>query len=160
MIKMLVMDVDGTLTDGRIYIGENGEVMKAFCAHDAVGVRKLKNYGILPVIITGRESKIVENRALEMNIDLSYVFQNISKKQEKLEELLSDLGFDFQEVAYIGDDENDLECLKKCRLRGCPKNAVSVIKNECNFISSYNGGNGAVREFVEYIIENNCEDRL
>lgn len=155
VIKMLVMDVDGTLTDGKIYMGDTGEIMKAFCAHDAVGVRKLQINNIIPVIITGRASKIVEKRAIEMDMDLTCVFQGVSNKLKKLEELSIKYGFNLNEIAYIGDDENDLECIKKCGLRGCPNDAVLLIKNECNFISKYNAGEGAVREFVEYIIENN-----
>lgn len=153
MIKLLVMDVDGTLTDGKIYIGENGEIMKAFSAHDAVGVRKLKKFNIVPIIITGRESKILINRVLEMEMNPDFVFQNVCNKQLKLEELVQQLQLDYQEIAYIGDDENDLECLKMCGLRGCPKNAMDVIKRECNFIASHNAGDGAVRDFIEYIIE-------
>lgn len=160
MIKMLVMDVDGTLTDGKIYIGEKGEVMKAFNAHDAVGVRKLSKYDIVPVIITGRKSQITLNRAIEMNMEEQFVFQDVSDKLSKLKELISDFGFEFQEVAYIGDDENDLDCLKICGLCGAPNDAVSIVKDECNFISKYNGGEGAVREFIEYIIETNCESNL
>ena len=157
---MLVIDVDGTLTDGKIYIGEKGEFMKAFNAHDAVGVRKLSKYDIVPVIITGRKSQITLNRAIEMNMEEQFVFQDVSDKLSKLKELISDFDFEFQEVAYIGDDENDLDCLKKCGIRACPKNAISVIKNECNFISKYNGGDGAVRELIEYIIRINNKDEL
>ena len=82
-IKLLILDVDGTLTDGKIYMGENGEIMKVFNCHDAVALRKLPLLGIETIIITGRESKIVCNRAKEMNI--SEVYQNISDKKEKLD---------------------------------------------------------------------------
>ena len=155
MIKMLVMDVDGTLTDGKIYMGNDGEIMKAFSAHDAVGVRKLRKHDIIPIIITGRESSIVTNRALEMEMHDDYVFQNISNKLVKLNELMQKYSLDYHEIAYIGDDENDLECMKVCGIRGCPSDAMDIIKRECNFISKYKAGDGAVREFVEYVIENN-----
>ena len=111
-IKLLILDVDGTLTDGKIYMGENGEIMKAFNAHDAVGVRKLKDYNITPIIITGRISKITENRAKEMYVD--EIYQNIDNKLEKLESILKNKNISYKNVAYIGDDENDLECMKKC----------------------------------------------
>jgi len=154
MIKMFVMDVDGTLTDGKIYMSDKGEAMKAFSAHDAVGVRKLKKFNILPVIITGRESKIVINRAVEMEMDKNYVFQNIQNKLSKLEDLKKEFNLRNEEIAYIGDDENDLECIKACGFSGCPNDAVDVIKKECNFISKYRAGEGAVRDFIEYIINN------
>ena len=77
MIKMIIMDVDGPLTDGKIYIGNNGECMKAFSAHGAIGVRILKDYNIIPVIITGRESEIVNIRSREMKMDYSFVFQGV-----------------------------------------------------------------------------------
>lgn len=149
-IKMIVLDVDGTLTDGKIYMGETGELMKAFNAHDAVGIRKLKNYNIVPVIITGRESIITMNRAKEMGI--GHVYQGISKKIDKLEEIIDKFHISLDEVAYVGDDENDLECMEKCGLSCCPHDAVDVIKNKCDIVSQYNGGAGAVREIVEIII--------
>lgn len=151
MIKMLVLDVDGTLTDGKIYIGDTGEIMKAFCAHDAVGVRKLSENDIIPVIITGRESNITLIRAREMNVDL--IFQGVSNKLLKLEELMENYQLSFEEVAYIGDDENDLECMEKCGFCACPNNAMDVIKKLCSFVSKYNAGDGAVREIIEYILK-------
>lgn len=151
---MIVMDVDGTLTDGKIYIGNRGECMKAFCAHDAVGVRMLKNYNIIPVIITGRESNIVSIRAREMNIDKAFVFQNIINKKDKLCEIIRDSKLKSSEVAYIGDDINDLECIDICGFSACPCNAVKVIRDKCDYISEFASGEGAVRDVIEYIINN------
>ena len=150
-IKLLILDVDGTLTDGKIYMGENGEIMKAFNAHDAVGVRKLKDYNITPIIITGRISKITENRAKEMYVD--EIYQNIDNKLEKLESILKNKNISYKNVAYIGDDENDLECMKKCAFCACPNDAMDVIKKQCNYISNLNGGQGAVRDIIEYMIK-------
>ena len=154
MIKMIVMDVDGTLTDGKIYIGNRGECMKAFCAHDAVGVRMLKKYNIIPVIITGRQSKIVSIRAREMNISEAFVFQGVKNKLDKLKEVVQDNKLKFSEVAYIGDDINDLDCFEICGFTACPNNAVEIIREKSNYISSFKAGDGAVRDIVEYIIEN------
>ncbi|MBR3161780.1 MAG: HAD-IIIA family hydrolase [Bacilli bacterium] len=153
MIKMLVMDVDGTLTDGKIYISNTGEAMKAFNAHDAVGVRKLKKYDIIPVIITGRESEIVSIRAKEMNMDLNYVFQNVNNKVMKLKEVAETNGISLKDVAYIGDDENDLECFKICGFTGCPNDAMEIIKKRSDYISKYKSSEGAVRDIIEYIIK-------
>ena len=155
MIKMLVMDVDGTLTDGKIYIGNNGEIMKAFSAHDAVGVRMLKDYDIIPVIITGRESEIVKIRAKEMNMDLSFVFQNVSSKLKQLKHILREKNILPEEVAYIGDDINDLDCFKICGFTACPNNAVCEIKKLSTYVSKKDAGDGAVRDIIEYIIQLN-----
>ena len=152
MIKILFLDVDGTLTDGQIYMGNNGEVFKSFHAHDAQGLRKLPKIGIDTVIITGRESNIVNLRAKEMNI--TEVYQNIQDKPEKVKEILKKKKIKKNEAAYIGDDENDLEAMLLCGNRACPKDATKRIKEISNFISEYDGGDGAVRDYCEYIIDN------
>ena len=151
MIKYLVMDVDGTLTDGRIYMGNNGEMMKAFSVKEGCGIHDLLiPAGITPVIITGRKSKIVENRCKETGIEK--IFQNVKNKPEILEQLTDDLST----IAYIGDDINDLSCMKMVKenggLTGCPCDAVHNIKEIADFISEKNGGDGAVREFIELIL--------
>lgn len=150
MIKILFLDVDGTLTDGQIYMGNNGECFKSFHAHDAVGLRKLPQNGIETIIITGRESEIVNNRAKEM--DITEVYQNIQNKEEKVKELLKKKKIKKQEAAYIGDDENDIEAMKLCQYKACPKNATKRIKEISNYICEFDGGLGAVREFCEYIL--------
>lgn len=150
MIKMIVFDVDGTLTDGKIYMGENGEIMKAFNCHDAVGIRKLKENNILSAIITGRESSIVINRAKEMNIDI--IYQNVQDKKSKLKEILIKKNIDHNDVMFVGDDINDLECLKFCGYSCCPNDAVSEVKELCNFVSKYNGGEGVAREIVDLVL--------
>lgn len=155
MIKILFLDVDGTLTDGQIYIGNNGELFKSFHAHDAVGLRKLPKNNVKTVIITGRKSKIVEIRAKEMNI--SEVYQGVEDKKEKLKEIIEKHNISFQEAAYIGDDENDYDAMICCKYRACPNNATQPIKDCANFIAKYDGGYGAVREYCEYILKINKE---
>lgn len=152
-IKVLFLDVDGTLTDGQIYIGQNGESFKSFHAHDAVGLRKLVKNGVETIIITGRQSEIVSIRAKEMNI--SEVYQNVEFKNKIVKEILKTKQINYDEAAYIGDDENDYEAILECKYKACPKNAVKKIKEISNFISSYNGGDGAVREFCEHILDTN-----
>lgn len=154
MIKYLVMDVDGTLTDGNIYMGANGEIMKAFNIKDGYGIHDiLIPNNIKPIIITGRNSSIVINRAKELGIE--EIHQNCSDKLLKLSEIVDDLSA----VAYIGDDLNDMCCVTAIKQAGgfvgCPADAVKEIKNISDFVSSFNGGNGAVREFIEWIIVNN-----
>lgn len=148
-IKMLVMDVDGTLTDGKIYMGSDGEVFKAFDVKDGYAIAHLHEVGIIPVIITGRKSKIVENRAKELNI--KEVYQGVSDKVEKLKEVAKSNGVLLEEVAYIGDDLNDLDCMSICGLSACPNDAIDEVTSNVDFKCNKNGGYGAVREFIEYI---------
>ena len=148
MIKYLVMDVDGTLTDGKIYMGQEGELAKAFDIKDGAGiVLTLPKVGITPVIITARESKILSNRCRELKIDSLH--QNIKDKLGKLKELVDDLST----VAYAGDDLPDICILEKVGLACCPNDAVKEVKEICNFVSSQNGGRGAVRELCDFILD-------
>lgn len=145
------MDVDGTLTDGKIYMGSNGEVCKAFNIKDGYGIRDMAMpRNIVPIIITGRKSDIVIKRCKELCIE--EVYQGISNKIEKVKEVVEDLSI----VAYIGDDINDLECMTYIKqaggLIGCPADAAKNIKEMADFVSEYSGGNGAVRDFIEWII--------
>jgi len=148
---MLVMDVDGTLTDGKLYIGSDGEVMKAFSARDGLGIKKLPKYDIIPVIITGRTSKIVEYRAKEMRVE--EVYQGIRAKIDVLKEIAAKYSIDLNHIAYIGDDENDLEAMQLCGIKACPADAAAAVKQIADFIAVNNGGNGAIRELIEYIIK-------
>lgn len=152
MIKYLVMDVDGTLTDGKIYMSQVGELFKAFNIKDGCGIHDiLIPSGIIPVIITGRESDIVLNRCKELGI--TEVYQGISNKLEKLYDITSELS----SVAYIGDDINDLSCMLPIKDAGgivaCPADAVSKVIELADFIADHNGGDGAVRDFIEWIID-------
>lgn len=151
MIKMLIMDVDGTLTDGKIYISSEGEIMKAFNVKDGLGIVKLHKEGIVPVIITGRNSEIVTQRAKELNI--SYVIQGIHDKVKELKAISKEFNFELDEIAYIGDDENDIECMKLCAFKGCPSDAVDSVKEVSNYVCKRSGGDGAVREFIEYLLD-------
>lgn len=151
-IKYLVMDVDGTLTDGKIYMGQNGELFKAFSIKDGYGINDiLPKLNIIPIIITGRQSDIVENRCKELHINL--VFQGVHNKLAKLKEIIG--ADNLSSVAYIGDDLNDLELMREVKINGgiigCPKDASNEIAEISDFVSSYNGGNGAVREFINYL---------
>ncbi|MDE6906522.1 MAG: HAD hydrolase family protein [Lachnospiraceae bacterium] len=155
-VKYFVMDVDGTLTDGKIYMGAEGEMFKAFDIKDGCGIHNLLiPSGVTPVIITGRSSRILENRCRELGI--SEVYQGVENKTEKLEELLSKARCKYDHVAYIGDDINDLPCMEVIKgaggLVGCPTDAAKEVKAIADFISVRCGGSGAVREFIEWILE-------
>ena len=144
---MLVLDVDGTLTDGKIYMGENGEVMKAFNCHDTLPLRELAARGIITIIMTSRTSKIVENRAKEMHI--SEVYQNIVNKKEKLDQLIQIKNISYSEVAYIGDDDNDYKSMINCGFKACPNDAVDKIKEIVDYISPRKCNESAVGEIIK-----------
>ena len=152
-IKLLVMDVDGTLTDGKIYMGENGEVMKAFNVKDGYAIaHMLPEMEIIPVIITGRKSKIVENRAKELGI--IELYQGVGDKLAQLKKVAEKYNAAPEEIAYIGDDLNDLACIEYCGLTACPADAVEEVKQKVTYVCNKNGGEGAVREFICKIEEN------
>lgn len=151
-VKYLVMDVDGTLTDGKIYMGNNGELCKAFNIKDGCGIHDIAiPNGIIPVIITGRESDIVLKRSKETGIER--VYQGVNDKTR----ILLSVTPDFSSVAYIGDDINDLQCMSLVKKAGgfigCPKDAAKEVISIADYIAGHNGGNGAVRDFIEWLIE-------
>ena len=149
-IKMLVMEVDGTMTDGNIYMSANGETFKAFNIKDGYTIYTLGKYDITPVIITGRESQIVARRAEELKI--TEVHQGVHDKLAKLHEVMDKAGVAIEEVAYIGDDYNDLDCMKACGYVGCPADAEDIIKHVVDYIFQTRSGEGVIREFVIKII--------
>lgn len=151
MVKLLFMDVDGTLTDGKIYMGSDGECFKAFDIKDGYGIHEmLPAHNIIPVIITGRTSEIVKQRANELEI--YELYQGKHKKTETMLQVLKKYHCTCDEAAYIGDDVLDLPCMLLCGVTGCPADAVNDVKNNSMFIAKSNGGAGAVREFIEWII--------
>lgn len=151
-IKLLVLDIDGTLTDGKIFIAPTGECMKAFHVRDGYGITSiLPQLGIEPVIITGRKSDIVKCRCQELNIEELY--QGVRDKEKVLSEILEKKGYSWEQTAYMGDDLPDLESMKKCGIKACPANADDKIKQISDFVSKYDGGEGAVREFIDRLEE-------
>lgn len=147
-IKMLVMDVDGTLTDGAIYMSGQGEVMKAFDIKDGYAIKHiLPTLGITPVIITGRKSDIVKRRAAEL--DIVELYQGVSDKVSVLKEVAEKHSVCAEEIAYIGDDLNDLPAIEFCGLTACPQDAVETVKAMVDHVCRHNGGRGAVREFID-----------
>lgn len=154
----LFMDVDGTLTDGKIYMGNTGEEFKAFNIKDGYGIYNiLLNTSIIPVIVTGRKSLIVENRCKELG--MTYIFQDVGDKKLFIEDFLSDriTSINYNIIAYIGDDLNDLEAMRYIKeiggVVGCPCDAVNSILEIADYVSNKGGGNGAVRDFIEFLIQ-------
>ena len=152
-IKMLLTDVDGCLTDGSIYYGPNGEKFKRFNMQDGMGVNLLRKNEIKTGIISGDNSKATLYRAENLNFD--YICVDVDNKLEKFENILKECKISNDEVAYMGDDIQDLCILKKVGISAAPSNAVEEVKKNVDFITQKNGGEGAFREFVEYIIKLN-----
>ena len=151
-IKLLVMDVDGTLTDGKINMGPDGEVFKAFDIKDGYAINEiLPAHGIVPAIITGRTSRIVENRARELHI--TELYQGKHDKLDTLKQLMAKHGCSRENVAYIGDDILDIECMRECGVVGCPADSCRQVKEIAHYVCNRNGGDGAVREFIEFLLE-------
>ncbi|NWQ39162.1 HAD-IIIA family hydrolase [Bacillus sp. EB106-08-02-XG196] len=150
-IKMLVMDVDGTLTDGKIYVGDSGEVFKAFNVKDGYRLINIEKYNMIPVIITGKKSEILSKRAAELKIE--EVYQGVDDKLKVLDEVIKRYQLTYENVAYIGDDVNDLDCMKVCYLKACPADAMNEVIDVVDYVCKSNGGNGAVREFIDLIVK-------
>lgn len=152
-IRLVVLDVDGTLTDGGVYIDSNGVETKKFNIKDGAGIVIAEKAGIDFMILTGRKSYCVERRAYELKI--KYVFQGIADKLSYLKDFLHEHNISPEEVAYIGDDINDLECMQYVGFTACPADAVKEVRDKCDFVSNFKGGYGAVREFCDIISRSN-----
>lgn len=150
-IKMLVFDVDGVMTDGSITYDENGIEYKTFNAKDGHGIVRMNKSGFITAIITARNNGTVEHRA--KNLNFTELYQGCKFKLPALEELLKKYNLTFDNVSYMGDDLPDICILEKVGLACCPNDAVNEVKEICNFVSSKDGGRGAVRELCDYILD-------
>ena len=162
-IKILVMDVDGTLTDGKIYMGQDGECFKAFDIKDGAGIALLlPEYNIIPVIITARESRILENRCKELKI--TELHQGCFYKLEKLREIIARYNVGLDAVAYIGDDLPDIPCMEAIRKAGgvvlCPSDAIPEIKELSDYVSGCKAGNGSIRDCINYVIQRDSHEDI
>jgi 3-deoxy-D-manno-octulosonate 8-phosphate phosphatase (KDO 8-P phosphatase) len=151
-IKMFAMDVDGTLTDGCTYYSARGEELKRFSMKDGVGINLLKHNDIIPVILTGENSRIVLSRAKKLKVKEVHV--NVKDKLKKV----SDIAFNYKvwldvNVAYIGDDLSDIEVMKKVVLSFAPADAVEEVKKAAKVVTMRNGGEGAVRDAIDYVLK-------
>jgi 3-deoxy-D-manno-octulosonate 8-phosphate phosphatase (KDO 8-P phosphatase) len=151
-IKLIVLDVDGTMTDGGIYIDDNGIESKKFNVKDGLGIKLAQDAGIEFLILTGRESGCVEKRAWELKI--KHIAQNISNKRDYLEKFAVVNNFSPENIAYIGDDLNDLPVMSYAGVSACPVDAAEKVKQCCDYVLPKMGGDGVVRSFVEIILEN------
>ena len=149
-IRMIILDVDGVLTDGSIILDNNGNEFKRFNVRDGHGVRMLKKAGIKGAIITGRSSEVVLRRAEELGIE--EVHQGVFDKVSVFDDILSKYNFREDEIAFMGDDIVDIGILRRVGLSAVPSDAEEGVKRWASFISTKKGGRGAVRELVNLIL--------
>jgi len=149
-IKLLICDVDGVFSDGRIYLSNGGEELKAFHTRDGYGVRSLLTSGVNLAVITGRQSKIVENRMTALGV--THIFQGIDNKFEPYQALLALYNVTPEEVAYIGDDIVDLPVMNAVGLSVCVADGHPYVRQHADFVTYLNGGHGALRELVDLLL--------
>ncbi len=150
-IRILILDVDGVLTDGRIILNDAGQESKHFDVKDGHGLKMIMRYGIDVILLTGRSSSVVMHRANDLGI--REVFQGILNKKEFFQQLISERGLNPEEIAYIGDDFVDVPLLKRSGFSVAVKDAVSEVKQFADFITDNPGGRGAVREVCDLILK-------
>ena len=150
-VRLLALDVDGVLTDGRIYYTNEGDEIKAFNIKDGLGIKLLQRSGVQVAIITGRTSAIVERRARELGID--DIVQGREDKRDALEELCRRHDLALQECAYMGDDLPDLGAVRACGLGMTVADGAAPVREAADWVSTLRGGEGAVREACEFILD-------
>jgi 3-deoxy-D-manno-octulosonate 8-phosphate phosphatase (KDO 8-P phosphatase) len=150
-VRLAIFDVDGVMTDGTLYLGANGEAFKAFNILDGHGVKMLQSAGVACAILSGRASEAVTRRAFELAV--KHVVQGSSDKVADFERLISGLGMQPGDCAFVGDDLPDLAVMKRCGLAVAVANAVSAVKEAAHYVTRASGGRGAVREFCELVLE-------
>ena len=152
-IKLLIFDVDGVMTDGSIYLDNNGNEIKSFYVRDGHGIKMAQKAGLSVAIITGRESQVVERRAKELAI--RELYQGIKDKAGIYRNLLSRYHCQDEEIAFMGDDIVDLPVMIRVGLPAAPADADELVIKHALFVSQKKGGRGAVREFIEFILKSN-----
>lgn len=149
-IRLLVLDVDGTLTDGSIFLDGSGNEFKRFHVRDGMGIHRLRASGVETAILSGRYSASTARRAGELGIHL--LFNGVKDKLRLLVELAEKLGMTRDEIAYVGDDLNDLDCIRWAGLGCAPADAVGEVRASACFVAAHPGGYGAVRDVAEHIL--------
>ncbi len=148
-VQLLILDVDGVLTDGGIIRDDSGQQIKRFHVRDGSGLVMWRRLNKQVALITGKESLVVQHRAEELGIQ--YVYQNVSNKLEIYDDLLEQLGFNAQQVAYIGDDLPDLPIMRRCGVPIAVADAAAEVRAEARYITQVGGGHGAVRDAIEWL---------
>lgn len=153
-IEIAMFDVDGVMTDGGMIFDEKGKEYKVFNAKDGQGLVMLNKAGIKTIIITAKESYMVQKRF--ESLGFTRIYQGQRNKERALEEVVDEFDVKFEQIAYMGDDLPDLGVLKRVGLSSCPKDAVEEVVKVCRFVSKKDGGRGAVRELCDLILKNHC----
>ena len=153
-LKVLFSDVDGTLTDGNLLYGLQGEVLKIFHVKDGVGIKSWMNHGYDFGIISARSSEIVQTRMKELNV--SHVLLGAENKEHIMNQWLRDHNYTWKNLAYIGDDVNDLPVLKLAGFSAAPADAITEVLQIVNYPCSTPGGKGAVREIIDFLLDSIC----
>ncbi len=153
-LKLFATDVDGVLTDSGMYYGESGEELKKFNTRDGMGLKLLQEKGVVVAIITAEHTKIVARRAKKLKI--THLFQGVKDKKAVLTALSEKLRIPFQQMAYMGDDVNDLEALKGVGYAAAPEDCVDQVRQVVHYVCQKNGGEGAVREVIDMILAAKC----
>lgn len=149
-LALMGLDVDGVLTDGRLYFGPHGDEMKTFSSLDGHGIKMLQQAGIEVVLITGRRSRAVELRA--ENLGIQTVCQGVADKRSCMQQLLADRGIDARRAGYMGDDVVDLPVLRSCGFSATPGDGHPFVRAHVDYVAKAGGGNGAVREVCDFIL--------
>lgn len=150
-IELLALDVDGVMTDGRLYFDQHGNELKAFYTRDGLGLKALQKFGITLAIITGRQSRIVADRAAQLGI--RHVYQGSDDKLNALARLVSETGIPEHRICYAGDDWIDIPVLTRVGFAVAPADAAESVRERVHWVTRATGGNGAVREICELILE-------
>lgn len=150
MLKYIILDVDGTLTDGGVYYDEHDNELKKFCTKDGTGIICARTAGIIIIVLTGRKCAATTRRLTELGV--TQLHQNIKNKFEWMKNWMRDNDVRKSDVGYIGDDINDLGSMKLCGFVGCPSDAAVEVKEIANYVSSIRGGTGAVRDVIEWYL--------
>jgi len=150
-IKLVVFDVDGVLTDGSLFVGDDGQEYKAFHSRDGLGMKMLRKSGVEIGIITARTSEVVKHRM--ENLDIQHVYQGRLDKLPALQELIAKLGLSFEQTAYVGDDVVDLPVMRQVGLAIAVQDAHPLAKQHAHWQTPHGGGRGAARDVCELIME-------
>lgn len=150
VLTHFIVDVDGTMTDSGLYFDDNGNELKRFSSRDYVGIMAAHYVGIKVLIVTGRECAATKRRANEMHVD--YLFQNVKNKKEFIRDFMEENNIKNENLGYIGDDLNDYAAMQLSGFIACPKDACMEIRNQADYISSVNGGQGVVQDIFRWLL--------
>jgi len=152
-IELLVLDVDGVFTNGKVAVSSNGELFKTFSLRDGMGLENIRANGVKVMVMTSEDSPIVKKRMEKLDIEM--LFMGVKDKYARLSHLLQELNLSRDQIAYVGDDINDLSNLNAVGWSFCPSDAVQEVKSACDIKLNHPGGNMAIREVSDFIIRYN-----